>query len=85
MVFIQNTYFDGIYDDVTTDTLSGSQSSIPTYMIPSTSTTPVLSGSTPPVLVPVSQSVAENNIDYLEALTNTARDIQGTIISTIMT
>ena len=41
--------------------------------------------STSPALVPVSQSVAENDADYLAALTNTARDVRDTIIGAIMT
>ena len=92
MVFIQNTYFDGVYDDVIIGTSSttntGTSNVGPTYSLSSDPTfisTPVISGSTPPVLVPVSQSVAESNADYLEALTNTARDVRETIIRAIMT
>ncbi len=90
MVFIQNTYFDGVHDDtplVTTG--SGIESTAPTYSVPGSTlaNTPVLTTSapTPSALVPVSQSVAESDADYLAALTNTARDVRDTIIGAIMT
>ncbi len=94
MVFIQNTYFDGVYDDVITATGTlttdgTSTAPTPTYSVPGSTlvSSPVITTSTttPPVLVPVSQSVAESNTDYLEALTNTARDVRETIIRAIMT
>lgn len=97
MVFIQNTYFDGVYDDIVTpptDTATGTLSTdsmitTPTYSIPGSTliSTPVITTSavSPPTLVPVSQSVAENDADYLAALAGTARDVTETIISTIMT
>lgn len=58
-----------------------------TYTIPyaNTMATPSIPISTPPTLISVSQSVAENDVDYLTTLTNTARDVRETIIATIMT
>ena len=94
MVFIQNTYFDGNYDDVITATgtltTDGTGTTpTPTYSILGSTlvSSPVITTSTttPTALVPVSQSVAENDADYLAALTNTARDVKDTIIGAIMT
>ena len=94
MVFIQNTYFDGVYDDVitATGTLTTDGTGIaptPTYSVPGSTlvSSPVITTSTPtpPALVPVSQSVAESDADYLATLTNTAQDVKDTIIGAIMT
>ena len=94
MVFIQNTYFDGVYDDVITATgtltTDGTGTTpMPTYSILGSTlvSSPVITTSTttPPALIPISQSVAENDADYLAALSNTARDVKDTIIGAIMT
>ena len=94
MVFIQNTYFDGNYDDVITATgtltTDGTGTTpMPTYSILGSTlvSSPVITTSTttPPALIPISQSVAENDADYLAALSNTARDVKDTIIGAIMT
>ncbi len=97
MVFIQNTYFDGVYDDIVTplaDTATGilstdGTSATPTYSVPGSTlvSSPVVTTSTPtpPALVSVSHAIAETTPDYLAALAGTARDVTETIISTIMT
>ena len=94
IAFIQNTYFDGVYNGVitATGTLTTDGTGMaptPTYSIPGSTlvSSPVITTSTvtPPALISVSQSVAENDADYLAALANTARDVRETIISTIMT
>lgn len=95
MVFIQNTYFDGVYDDVITpltNTATGilktdSMITTSTYSVPGPSliSSPVVTTSTPTPLVPISQSIAKNDADYLAALASTARDVQEKIVATIMT
>ncbi len=92
MVFIQNTYFDGVYDDVTVGTGSatntGASNIGPTYSLSNDLiflSPSVTYGNSTETLIPVSHTIAENNTDYLAALANTARDVRETIISAIMT